>query len=156
MLAAVAASFPRLRGIDGKERADMASIDAIEGIGHKHATKLRKHRVRTTEALLKRGATRKGRRDLANETGLSEKLILEWVNRADLMRVKGIGEEYSDLLEAAGVDTVKELRRRNAANLLNAMISVNTKKRLVRRLPTEGMVERWVDHAKTLEAVVRY
>lgn len=134
----------------------MASIDAIEGIGHKHATTLRKHRVRTTEALLKRGATRKGRRDLATETGLSEKMILEWVNRADLMRVKGIGEEYSDLLEAAGVDTVKELRRRNAANLLGAMVDVNAKKRLVRRLPTESMVQRWVDHAKTLESVVTY
>ena len=133
-------SRDRAQDDDGKERAVMASIDAIEGIGHKHATKLRKHRVRTTEALLKRGATRRGRKDLAAETGLSEKMILEWVNRADLMRVKGIGEEYSDLLEAAGVDTVKELRRRNAANLLNAMIDVNAKKRLVRRLPTESMV----------------
>lgn len=134
----------------------MASIDAIEGIGHKHATTLRKHRVRTTEALLKRGATKRGRKDLAAETGLSESQLLEWVNRADLMRVKGIGEEYSDLLEAAGVDTVKELRRRNAANLLGAMVDVNAKKRLVRRLPTESMVQRWVDHAKTLEAVVTY
>lgn len=134
----------------------MASIDAIEGIGHKHATTLRKHRVRTTEALLKRGATRKGRRELANETGLPERQLLEWVNRADLMRVKGIGEEYSDLLEAAGVDTVKELRRRNAANLLGAMVDVNAKKRLVRRLPTESMVQRWVDHAKTLDSVVTY
>jgi predicted flap endonuclease-1-like 5' DNA nuclease len=134
----------------------MASIDAIEGIGHKHATTLRKNRVRTTEALLKRGATRKGRKDLAADTGLSEKQLLEWVNRADLMRVKGIGEEYSDLLEAAGVDTVKELRRRNAANLLGAMVDVNAKKRLVRRLPTESMVQRWVDHARTLDAVVTY
>lgn len=134
----------------------MASIDAIEGIGHKHATTLRKHRVRTTEALLKRGATRKGRKDLSAETGLTEKQLLEWINRADLMRVKGIGEEYSDLLEAAGVDTVKELRRRNAANLLGAMVDVNAKKRLVRRLPTESMVQRWVDHAKTLDSVVTY
>ncbi len=134
----------------------MASIDAIEGIGHKHATTLRKHRIRTTEALLKRAATKKGRRDLSGETKLSEKLILEWVNRADLMRVKGIGEEYSDLLEAAGVDTVKELRRRNAANLLKSMVDVNVKKRLVRRLPTESMVERWVEHAKTLEPVVSH
>ena len=134
----------------------MASINAIEGIGHKYATTLRKHRVRTTEALLKRGATKKGRKEIAGGTGISEKLVLEWVNRADLMRVKGVGEEYSDLLESAGVDTVKELRRRNAANLLGAMIDVNAKKRLVRRLPTETMVERWVDHAKTLDAVVTY
>jgi predicted flap endonuclease-1-like 5' DNA nuclease len=134
----------------------MASIDAIEGIGHKHATSLRKAGVRTTEALLKAGATRKGRHGLAEATGLSDHLIVEWVNRADLMRVKGVGEEYSDLLEAAGVDTVRELRRRNAVNLLGAMVDVNAKKRLVRRLPTLSMVERWVDHAKSLEPVDTY
>jgi predicted flap endonuclease-1-like 5' DNA nuclease len=134
----------------------MASIDAIEGIGHKYATKLRKARVRTTEALLKAGATKKGRKELAESTGLSDHQILEWVNRADLMRVKGVGEEYSDLLEAAGVDTVKELRRRNASNLLNTMVEVNTKKRLVRRLPTLSMVERWIAHAKDLDPVVTY
>ena len=134
----------------------MASIDAIEGIGHASATKLRKARIRTTEALLKAGATRAGRKDVAASTGLSEQRILEWVNRADLMRVKGVGEEYSDLLESAGVDTVRELRRRNAANLLSTMIEVNAKKRLVRRLPTQTMVERWVDHAKQLDPVVKY
>ena len=134
----------------------MASIDTIEGIGHRQATKLRKSRVRTTEALLKRGATRKGRRELAEQIDVPEKLVLEWVNRADLMRVKGVGEEYSDLLEAAGVDTVRELRRRNAANLLSTMVEVNTKKRLVRRLPTEAMVSRWVDSAKSLDPIVAY
>lgn len=132
----------------------MASIDAIEGIGHKYATKLRKARVRTTEALLKLGATKRGRKQLADTTGIPERQILEWVNRADLMRIKGVGEEYSDLLEASGVDTVKELRRRNAANLLTAMIEINRKKDLVRRLPTEAMVQRWVDHAKDLDPVV--
>ena len=134
----------------------MASIETIEGIGAKYATKLRKARVRTTEALLKRGATRKGRNELAEETGLSNHQILEWVNRADLMRVKGVGEEYSDLLEAAGVDTVKELRNRNAANLLSKMVEVNQAKRLVRRLPTQSMVDRWVAHAKELAPVVKY
>ena len=134
----------------------MASIDAIEGIGHKFATKLRKARVRTTEALLKQGATRRGRKQLAEKTGLAERQILEWVNRADLMRIKGVGEEYSDLLEASGVDTIKELRRRNAANLLTAMIEINKKKNLVRRLPTEAMVQRWVDSAKELEPLVTY
>ena len=84
----------------------MPSIDAIEGIGHRNATKLRKNRIRTTEALLKRGATRSGRREVSGATGFSEKQILEWVNRADLMRCKGVGSEYSDLLEAAGVDTI--------------------------------------------------
>ena len=134
----------------------MASIDTIEGIGHKDATSLRKARIRTVEALLKNGATRKGRRDIAAATNVNEKLILEWVNRADLMRVRGVGEEYSDLLEAAGVDTVKELRRRNPGNLLASMVEVNTKKRLVRRLPTETMVERWVEHARDLDPVVKY
>lgn len=134
----------------------MASIDTIEGIGHKQATSLRKARIRTVEALLKKGSTRKGRRDIASATGISEKLILEWVNRADLMRVRGVGQEYSDLLEAAGVDTVKELRRRNPANLLDAMIELNTKKMLVRRLPTDAMVQRWVEHASELETVVTY
>jgi predicted flap endonuclease-1-like 5' DNA nuclease len=134
----------------------MASIDAIEGVGHKQATRLRKAGVRTTEALLKVAAARKGRRALAEATGLSEKLLLEWVNRADLMRVKGVGEEYSDLLEAAGVDTVKELRRRNPENLLGAMVDVNAKKRLVHRLPTASMVERWVEHAKTIAPVVSH
>ncbi len=134
----------------------MASIDAIEGIGHAQATKLRKARIRTTEALLRAAATRAGRRSVAEATGLSEQQVLAWVNRADLMRVKGVGEEYSDLLEAAGVDTVRELRRRNAANLLTTMIEVNAKKRLVRRLPTLGMVERWVDHAKDLDPVVAH
>ena len=134
----------------------MASIDAVEGIGYKQATALRKARIRTTEALLKVGATKKGRRTIAASSEISEKLILEWVNRADLMRVRGVGEEYSDLLAAAGVDTVKELRRRNAGSLLGMMVSINTKRRLVRRLPTEMMVARWVDHAKELPPVVTY
>ena len=134
----------------------MASIDAIDGISHKQATKLRKARIRTIEALLKKGATRKGRREIAAATEISEKLILAWINRADLMRVREVDEEYSDLLEAAGVDTVKELRRRNSANLLTAMIEVNSKKMLVRRLPTEAMVERWVQHAIELEAVINH
>lgn len=134
----------------------MASIDAIEGIGVKNATTLRKARIRTTEALLKAGATRKGRKSLAEATGFSEHMILGWANRADLFRVKGVGEEYSDLLEAAGVDTVKELRTRNAASLLAKMTEINEQKRLVRRLPTESMVARWVAHAKTLPPVLEY
>lgn len=134
----------------------MGSIDTIEGIGVKNATRLRKNRIRTTEALLKKGATRAGRRTIAAETGLTASQILEWVNRADLMRVKGVGEEYSDILEAAGVDTVKELRNRNAENLLARITEINKKKRLVRRLPTISMVERWVAHAKELDPVVTH
>lgn len=134
----------------------MPTIDAIEGIGPKNATKLRKARVRTTEALLKRGAMKKGRKELATATGLREKMILEWVNRADLMRVRGVGSEYSDLLEATGVDTVKELRNRNPKNLLAAMAAMNDKKRLVRRMPTEAMVAQWVSSAKALTPIVKY
>jgi hypothetical protein len=134
----------------------MGSIDTIEGIGVKDATRLRKNRIRTTEALLKRGATRRGRKQIADSTGIDVSLILEWVNRADLMRVKGVGEEYSDLLEAAGVDTVRELRNRNPANLLESMVEANRKDHLVRRLPTQSMVRRWVAHAKELPPVVKY
>ena len=94
--------------------------------------------------------------DLAAKSGISETLILEWVNLADLMRVKGVGEEYSDLLEEAGVDTVKELRNRVAGNLHQAMLDTNMKKRLVRRPPSLSMVKRWVAEAKQLPPIVEY
>ncbi len=132
------------------------NILAIEGIGPVNAGKLREHGIATTEALLSQGGTAAGRRKLAEASGISETAILEWVNRADLMRVKGVGEEYSDLLEASGVDTVKELRRRKAENLHKAMLQVNEDKRLVRRPPSLSEVGRWIEHAKTLEAVVTY
>jgi predicted flap endonuclease-1-like 5' DNA nuclease len=134
----------------------MASIDSIECIEIKEATRLRKNGVRTTEALLKKAGTRRGRKDLASATGLADREVLDWVNRADLMRVKGIGAEYSDLLEAAGVDTVKELKTRSPAALTKRMGTINSKKKLVRRLPTETMVVRWVNEAKKLKPAVRY
>ena len=134
----------------------MATIGAIAGMDPKSATKFRKARVRTTEALLKRAATRRGRKALAVSTKLDEKQILVWVNRADLMRIKGIGSEYSDLLEAAGVDTIKELRRRNPVSLTKKMIQINEAEKLVQRLPTEGMVERWVVHAAQLDPIITY
>jgi predicted flap endonuclease-1-like 5' DNA nuclease len=134
----------------------MASIDSIECIEIKDATRLRKNGVRTTEALLKKAGTRRGRKDLASATGLADREVLDWVNRADLMRVKGIGAEYSDLLEAAGVDTVKELKTRSPAALTKRMGTINSKKKLVRRLPTESMVVRWVNEAKKLKPAVRY
>ena len=134
----------------------MPSIDAVEGIGQRTATKLRKNGIRTTEALLKRAGDRKGRRKLAGETGFTEKQLLEWVNRSDMMRCKGIGGEYSDLLESAGVDTIKELRRRNAASLTKKMVEINERKKLVRRLPTESMVSRWIEFAKDLEPTVKH
>ncbi len=134
----------------------MPSIDAIQGLSRTQARNLRRNRVRTTEALLKRAATRADRKALAGITGLDEKEILSWANRADLMRVKGVGEEYADLLEAAGIDTVKELRRRNPHSLLRQLVELNEKKNLVRRLPTEDMVEGWVSGAKKLEPVISY
>jgi len=138
------------------EGSGMATIDAIAGLDPKSATRFRKSKVRTTEALLKRAATRRGRKELAGSTKLDEKQILIWVNRADLMRVKGIGSEYSDLLEAAGVDTIKELRRRNPTSLTTKMIQINESKKLVQRLPTEGMVERWIAHASQLEPIITH
>jgi predicted flap endonuclease-1-like 5' DNA nuclease len=134
----------------------MGSIDTITGMGVKQATTLRKNRVRTTEALLKRAGSRSGRRELAGATGLPAPLLLKWVNRADLMRVTGIGEEYSDLLEEAGVDTVKELRNRNPENLVARMAELNRSRRLVRRLPTLPMVERWVAQAGELPPLISH
>jgi predicted flap endonuclease-1-like 5' DNA nuclease len=134
----------------------MASIAAIDGIGDKSATKLRKAGIRTTEALLKRAATRKGREELAGATGLASEDILGWVNRADLMRIKGIGSEYADLLEAAGVETVKELRRRSSKSLSARMTELNESRRLVRRLPTEAMVSAWIEYSKRLEPTVKH
>lgn len=140
----------------------MASIEAIEGIGPANGKKLRAAGIRSCEALLKRGGDKKGRKALAESSGIGEGPILEWVNRADLMRVRGVGSEYSDLLEQAGVDTVKELRNRNAENLAAKMVEVNdaaikkTKKSIVRRTPALSEVERWVAHAKTLDPAVSH
>lgn len=134
----------------------MARIIDIEGIGPDYASILQSHGVRTTNRLLRAAATKKGRESLADQTDIPEKLILEWVNLADLMRVKGVGEEYSDLLEEAGVDTVKELRNRNPGNLYAALASTNEEKRLVRRLPSPEQVAAWVADAKTLPPVVKY
>jgi hypothetical protein len=134
----------------------MASIETIEGIGGTYGGRMRAAGIRSTGALLKASATPAGRKELAERTGFSSHQILEWANRADLMRVRGVGEEYSDLLEAAGVDTVKELRTRNAANLLEAMENVNAQKKLVRRLPALSMVQRWIAHAKQLPPVMTY
>jgi predicted RecB family nuclease len=134
----------------------MASISAIGGMSQREATKLRKARVRTTESLLRVAATRTGRKKLAREADLPEPSILGWVNRADLMRVKGIGSEYADLLEMSGVDTIKELRRRNPERLLETMMDLNGHKMVVRRLPTNGMVAGWVAAADGLDPIVKY
>ncbi len=136
----------------------MASIETIEGIGIKNGKALRKAGIKSTGALLAAAGSKKGRKQCAADSGCTEAQLLEWVNRADLMRVRGVGEEYSDLLERSGVDSVKELRRRNSANLHAKMHEVNTAKRrnLVRRPPSLGEVERWVAHAGTLDPVVTH
>jgi predicted flap endonuclease-1-like 5' DNA nuclease len=134
----------------------MASLIRIEGIGEVYARKLQEIGLVTTEALLKRGATPKGREEIAEQSGIDGKKILEWVNRADLFRIKGVAEEYSDLLENAGVDTVPELAQRNPANLHVKLTEVNLAKQLVRRLPTQEEVTRWVQHAKELPRAVTY
>ena len=134
----------------------MTAIADIEGIGGTYAEKLQGAGVGTVEALLSEGGTPGGRKALADKSGISESLILEWVNHADLYRVNGIGSEYADLLEAAGVDTVAELAHRNAANLTAAMASLNEEKKLVRSVPTESAVSGWIEQAKQLPRLVSY
>ena len=134
----------------------MAKIMDIEGIGPVFAEKLSKAGVKTTEGLLEMGGSAKGRKDLAAKTGISEDKLLEWVNRADLFRIKGIGSEYSDLLEAAGVDSVPELANRKPENLVEKLTAVNAEKKLVRKLPALSLVAGWVEQAKALPKVVTH
>lgn len=134
----------------------MPTLVEIEGVGPVKAAKLNKAGVRGTNGLLKMGGTRKGRAELAKATGFNAKSILEWVNRADLFRVKGIGTQYSDLLEAAGVDTVPELAKRQPEALLAAMAKANAKLNLVNQMPALSVVKGWVKNAKTLKRAVEY
>lgn len=139
----------------------MASIESIEGIGPANGASLRDAGVRSAEALLKQAGTKGGRKALAKETGINEKMILAWVNRADLMRIKGVSTQYSDLLEAAGVDSVKELSRRRPDNLTERMRIMNEQatakgSSIVRRPPSLAEVERWVEQAKQMPAAVTH
>ena len=131
-------------------------IEEIEGIGPMLAAKLGTVSIKTVEQLLEAGASKSGRKKLSESTGIDESKLLKWVNMADLFRVKGIGQEFSDLLEAAGVDTVKELRTRNAANLHAKLQEVNEQKKLTRALPGLKTVEGWIEQATTLEPKVTY
>jgi predicted flap endonuclease-1-like 5' DNA nuclease len=131
-------------------------VEEIEGIGEKIGAKLREAGINSTDKLLAGTKTKKQRKDLAESTGISEKLVLKFANMADLFRINGIGEEYSELLEVAGVDTVPELAMRNAENLTKKMEEVNEKKKLVRRTPSLKEVEKWIDEAKTLPRVLEY
>jgi predicted flap endonuclease-1-like 5' DNA nuclease len=134
----------------------MAKLTDVEGIGEVYAQKLKDVGVSTTEALLEIGATAKGRKEIVEKSGISDKLVLEWVNHVDLFRIKGVAEEYADLLEEAGVDTVPELAQRNAQNLLEKMTAVNAEKKLVRRLPVLSQVVDWIEQAKQLPRVINY
>ena len=134
----------------------MANIVEIEGVGETYAQTLHGAGITTTELLLEKGATPKGREEIAGATGISDRLVLKWVNHADLFRIKGVAGEYAELLEAAGVDTVAELAQRNAANLTKALNDVNEAKKLVRRVPTETQVADWTAEAKTLPRKVTY
>ena len=134
----------------------MAKLVIIEGVGEKYAQKLSAAGVGSTDALLKMGATPKGRKEIAEKSGIGEHMILEWVNHVDLFRIKGVGEEYSDLLEEAGVDTIPELAQRKADNLVKKMAEVNLAKKLVRRLPVLSQVESWIAQAKKLPRVITY
>lgn len=134
----------------------MPSIVDIEGVGPVFAKKLKEAGVATTDALLVAGATPKGRKELAAKAGIDETKILEWVNRSDLYRIKGVGSEYSDLLEASGVDTIVELSKRVPANLFAKMVEVNKAKKLVRKMPIEPQVKDWIEQAKALPRKVSY
>jgi predicted flap endonuclease-1-like 5' DNA nuclease len=132
-------------------------IEDVEGIGPVHAATLANAGVETTDALLERAGPRAGREALAATTGISPKLLLEWTNLADLMRINGIGQEFSDLLEAAGVDSPAELAQRNAANLATTFLELDAARpNVVRRVPSEETVAGWIGQAKALTKVVEH
>jgi len=131
-------------------------IKEIEGIGAVYAEKLANMGINTVHALLDKGCTKSGRKEITEKTSISETLILEWVNMADLFRIEGIGEEYSDLLEEAGVDTVVELSKRDPENLHAKIEEVNEQKKLVKQLPTLDTIKKWVENAKTLPRKVEH
>jgi predicted flap endonuclease-1-like 5' DNA nuclease len=131
-------------------------IQEIEGIGPAYAEKLAAADIDTTDELLKLCCDAKGRKATAEKTGVSESQLLKWANMADLMRISGIGSEFSELLEAAGVDTVKELRNRNAGNLAAKMAEVNEQKKLTRTVPSEKTVTGWIDQAKSMEPLITH
>jgi predicted flap endonuclease-1-like 5' DNA nuclease len=132
------------------------AISDIAAIDPDAVACLKKAGIRTTTRLLETAKNVKGRRLLAEKTGISEKNILRWANLSDKMRIKGVGEDYATLLQAAGVDTVKELKYRNPARLAKAMAEANVKRKLVRVLPSDGAVVRWIEHANKLQMKITY
>lgn len=134
----------------------MAKLSEIEGIGEAYATKLEEAGITSLENLLKTCCEKKGRKEIAEKSGLTEKQILNWTNRADLSRIKGVSTQYADLLKFAGVDTVPELAQRKAENLQLKMAELNEEKSLVRKVPTASQVEDWVTQAKDLPRVITH
>lgn len=134
----------------------MAKLSDIEGIGAAYSAKLEAIGITSMEQLLDACCAKKGRVETATKSGVSEKLILGWVNRADMTRVKGVSTQYADLLKMAGVDTVPELAQRKPANLTVKMAEVNEEKNLVRKVPSEKDVEKWVAQAKELPRVITH
>lgn len=134
---------------------DYKIID-IQGIGPAYAEKLKAAGINKVSQLLEKGKTAKGRKTLEEETGIRHDLILTWVNHADLFRIKGVGPQFAELLEASGVDTVKEFAHRNAENLVAKMVEVNEKEHRTRRVPTVTEVQKMIDQAKELPAEVTY
>jgi len=134
----------------------MASLIDVEGIGPKCAAKLKEVGIGNAEALLEQGATPKGRKEIAEKSGIGDNLILEWVNHVDLFRIKGVGPEYADLLEEAGVDTIPELAQRRADHLFEKMVAINLQKKLVRKMPIQSQVENWIEQAKSLPRLIKY
>ncbi|WP_372774772.1 DUF4332 domain-containing protein [Mangrovibacterium sp.] len=131
-------------------------ITEIEGIGPAMAEALEKAQITTVEALLEKGSTKAGRKAIASESGIDEGKVLNWVNMADLFRIKGVGSQFAELLKASGVDTVKELRNRNAANLHAKMVEVQAEKKITRAVPAESQVADYIEQAKELPPVVTY
>jgi predicted flap endonuclease-1-like 5' DNA nuclease len=131
-------------------------ITDIEGVGPDEAALLKKVGIRTSARLLEAAKSPKGRKQLALRTGIDEKRLLKWANMADRMRIKGVGEDYAKLLRAVGVDTVRELKHRNAQKLAKAMADANAKRRLVQFLPSPKAVSRWIDHARKLPLKISY
>jgi predicted flap endonuclease-1-like 5' DNA nuclease len=132
----------------------MKNIVDIEGVGEVYAKKLTDAGIKSVEQLLESGATPKGRDELAEKTGISHALLLRWVNHADLIRIVGVAEQYAELLEASGVDSIPELSHRVAENLHAKMVEINEKKNLVRRLPSVGQIGSWIEQCKNLPRAV--
>ncbi len=132
------------------------NIQDVEGIGPKYAEQLKQAGISSPDKLLEVGCSKKGRKELAEKTGISETLILTWVNMCDLFRINGVGGQFAELMEGAGVDTVKELRNRNAENLAAKMAEVNDAKHLCKVSPSVSMVEKWIEQAKSLEPMVTH